>query len=195
MMNSRRLDAFRLDREDAKTRQWYGDTDFGRGCLLARRLVEAGVSSVEVGMGGWDQLYRDAFEIQRTRLQPELDQEMGALIQDLVERGLLDSTLIVWMAALSRSPSINRAGGRDHWARSWSVVIGGCGIKGGQVVGKTNEEGIEITERPIDAPDLIATIYHALGIPQDRQFTAPRGRPYWIVDRDSRAQPIAELYD
>ena len=193
MMGSRRLDAFRLDREDAKTRERYGDSDFGRGCLLARRLVEAGVSSVEVGMSGWEQLYRDAFEVQRTRLQPELDRGMGALVQDLAARGLLAKTLIVWTAGLSRSPRINRAGGRDHWARSWSVVIGGCGIRGGQVIGVTNEDGSEIAERPVDVPDLIATIYGALGVPLDRHYTAPRGRPYWVVDPDAGAHPIAEL--
>jgi hypothetical protein len=192
MMNSKRLDAFKLDSEDKKTKEKYGETGFGRGCLMARRLVETGVTFVEVGLGGWDTHTR-TFDAHKTRLQPELDKGMGSLVEDLAQRGLLDKTLIVWMGDFGRTPRINQDAGRDHWARSWSVVIGGCGIKGGQVIGKTNEDGTQVEERPLDTPDLLATCYKALGIPIDRQYTTPNGRPYWVVDKDANAQPITEL--
>ncbi len=193
MMNSKRLDAFKLDSEDKKTKERYGENNFGRGCLMARRLVETGVSFVEVGLGGWD-THNQTFTAHKTRLQPELDKGMGSLVADLAERGLLEKTLIVWMGDFGRTPRINQDAGRDHWARSWSAVIGGCGIKGGQAIGKTNEDGTQVTERPLDAPDLMATCYKALGIPIDRQYTTPNGRPYWVVDKDANAQPIAELF-
>jgi hypothetical protein len=192
MMNSKRLDAFKLDGEDKATKDRYGDTNFGRGCLMARRLVETGVTFVEVGLGGWD-THNRTFDAHKTRLQPELDKGMAGLVQDLADRGLLEKTLVVWMGDFGRTPRINQDAGRDHWARSWSVVIGGCGIKGGQVVGATNEDGTQVAERPLDTPDLMATVYKALGIPIDRQYTTPNGRPYWVVDKDSNAQPISEL--
>jgi hypothetical protein len=192
MMNSKRLDAFKLDSEDKKTKDRYGDNGFGRGCLMARRLVETGVTFIEVGLGGWD-THQRTFEAHRTRLQPELDKGMGALIEDLAQRGLLEKTLVIWMGDFGRTPRINQDIGRDHWARSWSVVLGGCGIKGGQVIGKTNEDGTEVAERPLDTPDLLATCYKALGIPIDRQYSTPNGRPYWVVDKDANAQPISEL--
>jgi hypothetical protein len=129
MMNSKRLDAFKLDGEEKKTREKYGENGFGRGCLMARRLVETGVTFVEVGLGGWD-THQRTFEAHRTRLQPELDKGMGTLIEDLSQRGLLDKTLVVWMGDFGRTPRINQDAGRDHWARSWAVVVGGCGIKG-----------------------------------------------------------------
>jgi hypothetical protein len=192
MMNSKRLDAFKLDGEEKKTREKYGENGFGRGCLMARRLVETGVTFVEVGLGGWD-THQRTFEAHRTRLQPELDKGMGTLIEDLSQRGLLDKTLVVWMGDFGRTPRINQDAGRDHWARSWAVVVGGCGIKGGQVIGKTSDDGMQVVERPFDTPDLLATCYRALGIPIDRQYTTPNGRPYWVVDKDANAQPIAEL--
>jgi Protein of unknown function (DUF1501) len=192
MMNSKRLEAFKLDSEDKKVKEKYGENGFGRGCLMARRLVETGVTFVEVGLGGWD-THQRTFEAHKTRLQPELDKGMGSLIEDLAQRGLLEKTLVVWMGDFGRTPRINQDAGRDHWARSWSVVIGGCGIKGGQVIGKTSDDGTLVTERPLDTPDLLATCYRALGIPIDRQYTTPNGRPYWVVDRDANAQPISEL--
>jgi hypothetical protein len=192
MMKSQQLDAFKLDKEDTNTRERYGQSNFGRGCLLARRLIETGVTFVEVGLGGWD-THSMTFEAHKNRLQPELDKGMAALVEDLAVRGLLDKTLLVWMGEFGRTPRINQDTGRDHFARAWSVVLGGCGIKGGQVVGATNADGTEVTERPLDTPDLMATFYKALGIPIDRQYTTPNGRPYWVVDKDANAQPIAEL--
>ena len=159
---------------------------------MARRLVETGVTFVEVGLGGWD-THSQTFEAHKNRLQPEMDKGMGSLVEDLAERGLLDKTLVIWMGEFGRTPRINQDAGRDHWARSWSVVLGGCGIKGGQLVGKTNEDGTQVVERPLDTPDLMATLYKALGIPQDRQYTTPNGRPYWVVDKDANAQAISEL--
>ncbi len=192
MMNSKRLEAFDLKGEDKKTKERYGETNFGRGCLMARRLVETGVTFVEVGLGGWD-THNQTFTAHKDRLQPELDKGMAALVDDLHERGLLDKTLVVWMGEFGRTPRINQDAGRDHWARSWSVVLGGCGINGGQVIGKTNEDGTQVIERPLDTPDLMATLYKGLGIPQDRQYTTPNGRPYWVVDKDANAQAISEL--
>lgn len=192
MMNSRRLDAFNLDRENDKTRMRYGETKFGRGCLMARRLVETGVTFVEVGLGGWD-THSDTFESHRTRLQPELDQGLSALVEDLARRGLLEKTLVVCMGEFGRTPRINQNAGRDHWARCWSVVIGGCGIRGGQVVGKTNRDGTAVEDRPLDIPDLLATCYTALGIPIDTSYETPNGRPYWVVNREAGAKPIREL--
>jgi hypothetical protein len=192
MMNSKQLDAFKLDSESAATRKKYGESNFGRGCLMARRLVETGVTFVEVILGGWD-THNRTFDAHKTRLQPDLDKGMGSLVEDLAQRGLLEKTLIVWMGEFGRTPRINQDSGRDHWARSWSVVAGGAGIKGGQAIGKTSENGTEVVDRPLDTPDLMATFCKAMGIAQDRQFTTPNGRPYWVVDKDANAQPIAEL--
>ncbi|MBI3461675.1 MAG: DUF1501 domain-containing protein [Planctomycetes bacterium] len=192
-LRAEKRDPFSLEHEDKATKERYGENGFGKGCLLARRLVEAGITFVEVGLGGWD-THNNTFEAHKNRLQPELDKGMAALVGDLADRGLLENILIVWMGEFGRTPNINQNTGRDHWARSWSVVMGGCGIKGGQVIGKTNEDGREVAERPLDTPDLMATFYKALGIKQDTQYTTPNGRPYWVVDKDTGAQPIAELF-
>lgn len=192
MMNSKQLEAFKLDQESADLRKRYGDSNFGRGCLMARRLIETGVTFVEVILGGWD-THNRTFDAHKTRLQPDLDKGMGTLIGDLAERGLLDKTLVVWMGEFGRTPRINQDSGRDHWARSWSVAMAGGGIKGGQVIGRTSADGTVVEDRPLDTPDLVATYCKAMGIPQDRQFTTPNGRPYWVVDKDANAQPIVEL--
>ncbi len=193
LMTSDQLDAFRIDKEPESVRERYGDTSFGRGCLIARRLVEVGVSFVEVGLGGWD-THSNTFEAHRTRLQPTVDQAMSALIEDLVSRGLYEKTLVVWMGEFGRTPRINQNVGRDHYARAWSVVLGGCGLAGGAVIGRTNEDGTQVVDRPVDTPDLIATFCKALGIPTDLKFMTPNGRPYWVVDRNSGAAPIHELF-
>jgi uncharacterized protein (DUF1501 family) len=192
LVASDRSKVFEIGPKDQKIAEEYGRDGFGRGCLMARRLVETGVTFVEVGLGGWD-THQRTFEAHKTRLQPELDKGMGSLIEDLAQRGLLEKTLVVWMGDFGRTPRINQDAGRDHWARSWAVAIGGCGIKGGQVIGKTSEDGTQVEERPLDTPDLLATCYRALGIPIVRQYTTPNGRPYWVVDKDANAQPISEL--
>jgi uncharacterized protein (DUF1501 family) len=129
MMNSQYTNAFKLDTEPAKVRGAYGRGSFGSGCLMARKLVEVGVTYIEVSLGGWD-THANVFETLSQRLLPELDKGMGALVADLADRGLLDDTLIVWMGEFGRTPRINQNAGRDHWPRSWSIVMGGGGLKG-----------------------------------------------------------------
>jgi hypothetical protein len=189
MMNSRHKDLFELKNEPAEVREAYGKGSFGSGCLLARRLVEQGVPYVEVALGGWD-THANNFETLSQRLLPELDRGMSALVADLAQRRLLDSTLIVWMGEFGRTPRINQNAGRDHWPRSWSVVMGGGGVKGGQVVGATDKDGVDVTDRPVGVMDLIATMTRAMDINIDTQYTTPRGRPMKIVDG---GQPIREL--
>lgn len=190
MMNSRYTQAFRLDDENARVRDAYGRGSFGSGCLMARKLVEAGVTFVEVALGGWD-THANAFETLSQRLLPELDKAMSALVADLAQRRLLDSTLVVWMGEFGRTPRINQDAGRDHWPRGWSVVMGGGGIKGGQVVGATDRDGVEVTDRPVGVMDVVATMTRAMGIDVATEYTTPRGRPYKVVDG---GKPIAELF-
>jgi uncharacterized protein (DUF1501 family) len=158
--------------------------------LMARKLVELGVSYVEVSLGGWD-THANAFETLSTKLLPELDKAMGSLIADLHQRGILDQTLVVWMGEFGRTPRINQNAGRDHWPRSWSVVIGGGGLKGGKVIGSTDTDGVDITDHPVGVMDLIATMAKSMGIDPDTQYTTPRGRPIKVADG---AKPIAELF-
>jgi hypothetical protein len=190
MMNSRYTRALRLDDVPPAVRDRYGRNSFGQGCLMARRLVESGVTFVEVSLGGWDN-HQDIFNTLSTNLLPQLDKGMGALVEDLAQSGLLDSTLVVWMGEFGRTPRINQNGGRDHWPQSWSVVLGGAGLKGGQVVGATDKDGVEITDRELGVMDLVATMTKAMGIDLDTQYTTPRGRPMKVVDG---GQPIAELF-
>lgn len=189
MMNSQYTRAFKLDEERPQVRDAYGRGSFGSGCLMARRLIEAGVSYVEVALGGWDN-HQDIFDTLKGQRLPELDKGMGMLVKDLAERGLLDDTLIVWMGDFGRTPKINQDAGRDHWPKSWSVVIGGAGIKGGQVVGETDKDGVDVVDRPVGVMDLVATMCQAMGIDQKTQYTTPRGRPYKVVDGGT---PIKEL--
>ena len=181
MMNSSYTRAFNLDEEPPAVRELYGKSSFGSGCLMARRLVQAGVSFVEVGLGGWDN-HDDIFRILREQRLPELDKGMGALVGDLDRLGLLDDTLVVWMGEFGRTPRINQDGGRDHWPRSWSVVLGGGGLKGGQVIGATDADGVEVVDRQVGIMDLVATMCTALGINIDTEYTTPLGRPMKIVD-------------
>jgi len=189
MMNSQYKSIFDLKSEPAAVREAYGEHSFGSGCLLARRLVEQGVTYVEVSLGGWD-THADNFETLSNRLLPQLDQGMSTLVADLASRGLLDSTMIVWMGEFGRTPRINQNAGRDHWPRCWSVVMGGGGMESGQVIGATDTDGVEVTDRPIGVMDLIATMTKTMGIGLDTQYTTPRGRPMRIVDD---GKPIAEL--
>ena len=190
MMKSRYAQAFRLDDEPATVRDAYGRGSFGSGCLMARRLVETGVTYVEVSLGGWD-THADAFNILSTRLQPELDKGMGSLVADLAQRGLLDSTMVVWMGDFGRTPKINQNGGRDHWPRSWSMVMGGGGLKGGQTIGATDKDGVDIIDQPVGVMDVVATMAKGMGIDVATQYITPRGRPIKVVDGGS---PIPQLF-
>ena len=192
LMQSREAKAFDLALEPAASRAAYGGTRFGDGCLLARRLVEAGVSFVEVTLGGWD-THQNNFDRVKT-LSQQVDPAMSALVTDLRQRGLLDSTLVIWMGEFGRTPRINKRGakpGRDHYPRAWSTVLAGGGLKGGQAVGKTDKEGATVVERPTSALDFLATVCQLLGINYNKQNQTPIGRPIRIVDKGAR--PIAEL--
>ena len=180
LMTSEQMKAFRVDDEDAKVKEAYGDNGFGRGCLMARRLVETGVPFIEVGLGGWD-MHNGVFTSLQTKL-PQLDLAMSALIADLADRGLLEDTVVFWMGEFGRTPRINGNAGRDHWARSWSVLAGGGAIQGGKVVGETNEDGTKVITTPYSAEDLMATVCKALGISLDTRFTSKSGRPMKIAN-------------
>ena len=191
--------AFNLDNEPARLRDAYGRNLFGQGCLLARRLVEQGVPFVEVTLGhqhgqhsNWD-THEDNFETVK-RLSRTLDTAMGQLMTDLSDRGMLDSTLIVCAAEFGRTPQLpkdRRGGGRDHWTGGWSTVLAGGGIKGGQVIGTTSADGTKIEDRPVTAPEFIATIVKAIGIDPGTLQVSNTGRPIPIAEKP--AKPIAEL--
>ena len=182
--------AFDLAQEPAAARAVYGETGFGRNCLLARRLVEAGVAFVEIVLPGWDTHEERAAEAAKG-LMTQVDAGMAALIGDLKSRGLLDSTLIIWMGEFGRTPQTNGKGGRDHYARAWSTVLAGGGIKGGQTIGKTDRDGAAVTERPIPVADFMATVCQVLGIDFTKKNDTPNGRPIRLVDKG--ANPIKEL--
>ncbi len=190
LMRSAKAPAFDIFREPESARSAYGDHAFGRGCLMARRLVEVGVPFVEVYLQNWDT--HEGLVAQAARgLMTQVDQGMSTLITDLKERGLLDSTLVVWMGEFGRTPNVRPDGGRDHYARAWSTVLAGGGIKGGQAVGKTDASGATVTDRPISVSDFMATVCRALGIDYTKTHKA-NGRPIGIVDRG--ANPIEELF-
>jgi uncharacterized protein (DUF1501 family) len=192
-MQSKEAKAFDISQEPANVREKYGATKFGEGCLLARRLVETGVSFVEVTLGGWD-THLDNFTRVKS-LSQTVDSAISALITELKDRGLLDSTLIVWAGDFGRTPKINTRGekpGRDHYPKAWSTLLLGGGIKGGQVIGKTDKEGAVVEERVITAVDFMATVCKTLGIDYTKINQTPIGRPVRIADKS--AKPIEELF-
>jgi hypothetical protein len=188
-MRSSRLKVFELDDEKESVRDAYGRNPFGDGCLLARRLVESGVKCVEVGLDGWD-THTKNFD-RNKELMEVLDPAMSSLIIDLGRRRLLERTLIVCMGEFGRTPAINFLGGRDHFTRAWSTALVGAGIRGGTVVGKTREDGMEVVERPVSVPDLFATFCRALDLEPAKSRKTPAGRPVPIVN-DGKA--IGELF-
>ncbi len=182
-----------LDHEGPHIRDRYGRNAFGQGLLLARRLVEAGVSLVTVNWARddafWD-THKDNFKDLKTKLLPPFDQGFAALIEDLTQRGLMDETLVVCLAEFGRTPKINAAAGRDHWAPCFSVVLAGAGIRGGLVYGASDRIAAYPTEKPASPADLAATIYSALGIAPDAELHDRLGRSY----RVSTGVPLAGLY-
>ncbi len=190
LMTSRQMEAFKISKEPAEVLEKYGTTGFGRGCLLARRLVEAGVPFIEVDLGGWDN-HSGIFPTLRDTKLPELDKAMSGLVSDLADRGLLDDTAIIWMGEFSRTPNINGGGGRDHWARSWSVVVGGAGFKRGVVVGATSDDGREVVTEPYTSQDIMASVLKSLGIGLETTFMAKNGRPMKIANS---GKVITELF-
>lgn len=189
LLYSDQMAAFEVSQEPAEVQETYGRNNFGRGLLLARRLVESGVPFIEVNMGGWD-LHQGVFDSLRNQRMPSLDQGMSALVNDLEQRGMLENTVLVWMGEFGRTPRINQNSGRDHWARSWSCVVGGGGLKGGTVVGGTDADGIEIIGKGYKPGDVWATVAQALGIPLKTQYKSSNGRPMKMVND---GQVIEEL--
>ncbi|MCX6069404.1 MAG: DUF1501 domain-containing protein [Chloroflexi bacterium] len=168
---------FDLSGEKDESREQYGRNTFGQSCLMARRLVESGVPYVTINYKGWD-THKQHFEIMRRKL-PELDKGMSTLIQDLSERGLLDSTIVWWGGEFGRTPRIQWEapwnGGRGHYGNCFSVVVAGGGFKGGRVVGASDAKGEEVAQRPVHPPDLIGSIYELLGIDPDGPLPNPLG--------------------
>src|SRR5439155_19033995 len=167
---------FNVNSEPKRLIDEYGNNNFGKGCLLARRLTEAGVSCVEVDLGGWDN-HNGIFPILKNQRLPELNKGMGALVRDLVDRGMWKNTVLLWMGEFGRTPRINQNAGRDHWARCWSVVVGGGAIKGGQVYGSTSKDGTDVASDKCTVADLFATVYKGLGLDPATKVRDNLGRP------------------
>lgn len=195
-------EAFDLSKEPDAVKDRYGRNRFGASCLLARRLVEAGVRFVTVNMFEtvfneitWD-IHGSApfspIEAYRDLLGPMFDNAYASLLEDLQQRGLLKDTMVVAMGEFGRTPKINPAGGRDHWPQCWTVSMAGGGVQGGQVVGASDEIGAYPRDRPIPAGQVAATILHGLGVPLDADLPGPQGRPIRVVDHG--VEPITELF-
>ena len=168
--------AFELSWESGRLRDQYGRNRLGQSMLLARRLIEAGVRFVTVTDGGWD-THVDNFRGLKDRLMPPIDQGLPALISDLQQRGMLESTLVVWLTDFGRTPQINASAGRDHWSSAGFAVMAGAGVPGGSVVGRTDGEGGRPTDSEYFPEDVAATIYAKLGIPLELILRTPEGRP------------------
>lgn len=195
VMDSEDLDAFNLNKEDQQTRDAYTKTQFGQGCLLARRLVEADVRFIEVGLGGWDTHYDNFPSVEKRCL--ELDQPLATLITDLEQRGLLDSTLVILATEFGRSPKIkdNHRDGRDHHPAAFSYLMAGGGVKRGFVYGKTDEQGHKPSENPTTIYDVNATIAYALGLDHAQVLHSPSKRPFRIAGPDKeKGTPITEIF-
>lgn len=182
--------AFDVSAENQGIRDLYGMTTFGQGALLARRLVEAGARFVTISKGNWDTHDRN-FQRLSQQLLPELDRAYAALLTDLSQRGLLDRTLVILMGEFGRTPRINPRGGRDHYSRCRFVAFAGAGIRGGQVIGKSDATGSAPVERPVAVEDVSTTLYSALGIDYHKQYITPTGRPIHLATGGS---PIKELW-
>ncbi len=184
--------AFDLSQEPEKVRERYGKTRFGQCCLLARRLIEAGVRFVTVNtfLTVFDEITWDihgskpftSIEGMKNIVAPMYDQAYGALIEDLSERGMLDSTLVCNLAEFGRTPRVNPAGGRDHWPQCWTVYFAGGGVQGGRVVGKSDPIGAVPAERPVEPSEVVATVYRSLGLDLETFLPGPAGRPFPLVD-------------
>ena len=187
MMTSEQLRAFDVSQESARLRSEYGNTPFGRGCLAARRLIEAGVRCVEVNLGTWDS-HVNNHATHRQRVS-ELDPAFAALLRDLRQRELLQRTVVICAGEFGRTPRMNRLEGRDHWTNGFSLALAGGGIRGGQVIGETDPEGTRDPVRPVSVADVHATVLRALGIDPARILSTPIGRTV----RLSEGEPVAAL--
>ncbi len=200
--SSKAREAFDLSREPDAVKERYGRNRFGLSCLLARRLVEAGVRFVTVNMFEtvfneitWD-IHGSApfspIEAYRDLLGPMFDHAYAALLEDLQERGMLQDTMVVAMGEFGRTPKINPAGGRDHWPQCWTIAMAGGGVRGGQVIGSSDEIGAYPKDRPIPAGEVAASILHGLGIDLETELPGPGSRPMRIVDHG--VEPVMELF-
>ncbi len=180
MILSPEMKIFDIEQEKKSVLDAYGRTKFGASCLLARRLIEAGVTFVEVGLNGWDTHQNNFVDCRRQC--GTIDQPVAQLLTELRERGLLDSTLVIWMGEFGRTPRINARAGRDHFPRAFNVALAGAGIRGGQVIGATDASGAEVTDSPVTVPDLFQTYCQARGMDADLENMTSLGRPIKIVD-------------
>ncbi len=187
LMHSAAAKAFDLEDEPARVRDAYGRGRFGQGCLMARRLIEQGVSCVEVSLGtfgggslGWD-THQNNFNAVKS-LSAELDAGWGTLMTELGQRGLLEDTTIIWLGEFGRTPKINRAGGRDHFPNAWSCVLAGGGIQGGQAYGRTSADGMEVADNRANIGDVLATLCQAVGVDPRIQNESELGRPIRIAE-------------
>ncbi|MEO7297777.1 MAG: DUF1501 domain-containing protein [Verrucomicrobiota bacterium] len=202
MTSQKARDAFDLTKEPLKVRERYGMTRFGQSCLLARRLVEAGVRFVTINtfITVFDEITWDTHGSKpftsiagmKEIVAPMYDQGYSALLEDLFDRGMLDNTMVCNLAEFGRTPKINPAGGRDHWPNCWTVKFAGGGVKGGRVVGKSDEIGGYPVERPVRPNEVVATIYKSLGLDLETHLPGPNSRPYPLVDFGTQA--IKELF-
>ena len=185
LMNPKAAAAFNLDEEDQPVRESYGKGTFGQGCLMARRLVERGVSCVEVTLDGWDS-HANNFD-QVKELSKQLDRGIASLLKDLRQRGLLQNTLVVCQGEFGRTPRINGQAGRDHWPATWAMMLAGAGIRGGQVVGRTSADGTKLESKPTRTADLLATIFRSIGLDSRKQNISNVGRPIRLADPTGEA--------
>ena len=189
MVLSPHMHAFDVEAEDEKTRALYGKTPFGQGCLLARRLVQAGVTFVEVRSNGWDN--HNGVTDAVSKNAGSVDPGFASLVADLKSKGMLDRTLVIWMGEFGRTPKINPNAGRDHFPRVFSVALAGGGVKGGQVIGASTPDGNAVKDHPVNVADLMASFCTALKIDPKKENISPQGRPIKIVDG---GKPIASLF-
>jgi hypothetical protein len=189
MVLSPRTEAFRLDPEPDRVRDAYGRSPFGQGCLMARRLVEAGVPFVEVQSSGWDTHGNELPTLKK--LIPPVDRATAALLADLKSRGLLGRTLVIWMGEFGRTPRVNLTAGRDHYPQAFNLALAGAGVKGGHVIGSTDKRGVEVSERPVSVPDLFCTLYQALGVDARKEKESDVGRPIKLVEK---GRAVAEVF-
>jgi len=188
MVLSPRMRAFDLEQEPDAMREAYGKHQFGAGCLLARRLIEEGVTFVEVVAGNWDTHF-DNFDRSR-QLAEQVDRPMAQLLADLRQRGRLERTMVIWMGEFGRTPRINPRSGRDHYPKAFNAALAGGGIQGGRVIGKTDAGGETVTDRPVHVADLFRSICHGLAIDPDREHTSAIGRPIKLVEGGEVVQEL-----
>jgi hypothetical protein len=189
LMRSEDLDAFSLAKEDSKTRERYGNGKFGQGCLLARRLVENNVRYIEVSAGGWDMHNYIGEAIENRGAM--LDQAVSALLEDLDQRGLLETTMVAIGTEFGRTPRINANSGRDHHPRAFSTMLAGGGIRGGQVWGSSDSKGYAVASDQVTIQDFVATMGHGLGLDTEKTIYSPSGRPFTVGDK---GKPVTQLF-